>query len=63
MQFLNSFNHAQNLPGAISDAIPLGYTGTACSRCDPGLQNFTSRRTCSRTIPRQMVLVLAYTLR
>jgi hypothetical protein len=61
-QFLNFFNHAQNLPGAISDVVPLGYTtNSTLEMLIPGSPNFNQPKTVFTNHPREMVLVLKYT--
>jgi hypothetical protein len=61
-QFLNFFNHAQYLPGSISDVIPLGYTGSnVLDMLIPGSPSFNQPKTVFTNHPRQMVLVLKYT--
>jgi hypothetical protein len=60
-QFLNFFNHAQYLPGSISDVVPLGYTGSnVLDMLIPGSPSFNQPKTVFTNHPRQMVLVLKY---
>ena len=60
-QFLNFFNHAQYLPGAISDVIPISFTGNSTlEMLIPGSPNFNQPKTVFTNHPRQMVLVLKY---
>jgi hypothetical protein len=60
-QFLNFFNHAQYLPGSISDVVPLGFTGSnVLDMLVPGSPNFNQPKSVFTNHPRQMVLVLKY---
>jgi hypothetical protein len=60
-QFLNIFNHAQYLPGYISDVAPLGYTGgDVLNYLTPSQPSFNQPSAVFSNHPRQMVLVLKY---
>ena len=60
-QFLNFFNHAQYLPGYISDVAPIGFTGgNVLDMLVPDSPTFNTPKTVFTNHPRQMVLVLKY---
>ena len=60
-QFLNFFNHAQYLPGYISDVAPLGFTGgNVHDILVPDQTSFNTPKSVFTNHPRQMVLVLKY---
>ena len=63
-QFLNIFNHAQYVPGNISDVNPLGtvsYTGNnVLNSLTPGSPSFNDPSQIWSNHPRQMILTLKY---
>jgi len=60
-QALNLFNHAQYVPGFISDVAPLGYTGgNVLSMLIPGTDGFNQPKTVFSNHPRGMVLVAKF---
>jgi len=60
-QALNLFNHAQYLPGYISDVAPLGYTGTnVLSMLEPSSPTFNQPKAVFSNHPREMVLAIKY---
>ncbi len=59
--FLNLFNHAQYVPGYISDVAPLGFTtSNVRNTLTPGKSIFEQWNQVFTNHPRQMVLVLKY---
>jgi hypothetical protein len=61
VQALNVLNHAQYLPGYISDVAPLGYTGSnVLSMLEPNTSTFNQPKAVFSNHPRQMLLVLKY---
>lgn len=61
MQALNVLNHAQYLPGNISDVAPLGYTGgDVLGMLEPYSPSFNTPKAIFTNHPRQLVLVLKY---
>ena len=57
-QALNIFNHAQYVPGFISDVAPLGYTGgNVLSMLEPSTEGFNKPSSVFSNHPRGMVLV------
>jgi hypothetical protein len=60
-QASNVFNHAQYLPGYISDVAPLGFTGTnVLTMLIPGTSAFNQPKSVFTNHPRQMVLVAKF---
>jgi hypothetical protein len=60
-QATNIFNHAQYVPGYISDVAPIGYTtGVVTNGLKPGSPTFNSWDTIFTNHPRNVVLVLKY---
>ena len=60
-QMLNLFNHAQYLPGYISDVAPIGYTGSnVLSMLEPSTSGFNQPKAVFTNHPRQMVLVMKF---
>jgi hypothetical protein len=60
-QALNLFNHAQNLPGYISDVAPLGFTGSnVLGMLEPYSPSFNDPKAIFTNHPRAVVLVLKY---
>ncbi len=60
-QMLNLFNHAQYLPGYISDVAPIGYTGSnVLSMLEPSTSGFNQPKAIFTNHPRQMVLVMKF---
>ncbi|MGA9508094.1 MAG: carboxypeptidase regulatory-like domain-containing protein [Candidatus Sulfotelmatobacter sp.] len=60
-QALNVLNHAQYVPGYISDVAPLGYTGSnILSMLEPQDPTFNQPKSVFSQHPRQVVLVLKY---
>jgi hypothetical protein len=60
-QFLNFFNHAQYLPGYISDVAPIGYTGNnVLPMLEPTSSTFNKPQAIFTNHPRAAVLVLKY---
>ena len=60
-QFLNLFNHAQYLPGFVSDVAPQGFTGSnVLSMLEPATTTFNQPKAVFTNHPRQMVLVAKY---
>jgi hypothetical protein len=60
-QALNIFNHAQYVPGYISDVLPLGYTGTnVLSMLEPVSPTFNKPQAVFSNHPRGMVLVAKF---
>ena len=60
-QALNVLNHAQYLPGYISDVQPQGFTGSdVLTMLIPGTQSFNQPKSVFTNHPRQLVLVLKY---
>jgi len=60
-QFLNFFNHAQYLPGYISDVAPQSFTGSnVLDMLNPASPSFNTPKTVFTNHPREMVLVLKY---
>lgn len=58
-QMLNLFNHAQYLPGYISDVAPLGFTGSnVLAMLEPSTSTFNQPKAVFTNHPRQMVLGL-----
>jgi hypothetical protein len=61
MQALNLLNHAQYLPGNISDVAPLGYTGAnVLGMLEPYSQSFNQPKAIFSNHPRGLVLVVKY---
>jgi len=61
MQALNLFNHAQYLPGNISDVAPLGYTGSnVLGMLEPYSPSFNTPKAIFSNHPRGLVLALKY---
>lgn len=61
-EFSNVFNHAQYVPGYISDVAPLGYTGSdVLAMLIPSQGGFNKPQSVFSNHPRQTVLVLKYT--
>ena len=61
LQALNIFNHAQYVPGYISDVAPIGYTGSnVLPMLEPSSQSFNDPKAIFSNHPRAMVLVLKY---
>jgi hypothetical protein len=61
VQALNVLNHAQYLPGYISDVAPLGYTGSnVLSMLEPQTTTFNKPQSVFTNHPRQMILVFKY---
>jgi hypothetical protein len=60
-QATNIFNHAQYVPGYISDVAPLGYTGgNVRSVLLTGSSTFNDWASAFSNHPRNLVLVLKY---
>ena len=60
-QALNVLNHAQYVPGNISDVAPLGYTGSnVLSFLEPATSTFNQPKAVFSQHPRQVVLVFKY---
>jgi len=60
-QALNAFNHAQYVPGYISDVQPLGFTGSnVLAMLVPSTQNFNQPKAIFTNHPRNMVLVAKF---
>jgi hypothetical protein len=60
-QALNLFNHAQYVPGFISDVAPLGYTGgNVLSMLEPNTSGFNQPKSVFSNHPRGMVLVAKF---
>lgn len=60
-QFLNFFNHAQYVPGFISDVAPQGFTGAnVLEILNPDSTTFNTPKSVFTNHPRGMVLVLKY---
>jgi hypothetical protein len=60
-QALNLLNHAQYVPGFISDVAPLGYTGgNVLSMLEPSTSGFNQPKTVFSNHPRGMVLVAKF---
>jgi len=60
-QASNLFNHAQYLPGYISDVAPLSFTGTNVLTMEiPSSSTFNHPETVFTNHPRQMVLVAKF---
>jgi hypothetical protein len=60
-QAANVFNHAQYLPGYISDVAPLSFTGTnVLTMLIPGSPSFNQPQSVFTNHPRQMVLVAKF---
>ncbi len=60
-QATNVLNHAQHVPGYISDVAPLGYTGSnVLSMLEPNDPGFNKPQSVFSNHPRQVVLVLKY---
>lgn len=60
-QFLNLFNHAQYLPGFVSDVAPQGFTGSnVLSMLEPATTTFNQPKAVFTNHPRQMVLVAKF---
>lgn len=60
-QALNLLNHAQYVPGFISDVAPLGYTGgNVLSMLEPSTEGFNKPNTVFSNHPRGMVLVAKF---
>jgi hypothetical protein len=61
VQALNLFNHAQYVPGNISDVAPLGYTGSnVLSMLEPTNTLFNQPKAVFSQHPRGVVLVFKY---
>ncbi|MGC1449733.1 MAG: hypothetical protein WA830_06805, partial [Candidatus Sulfotelmatobacter sp.] len=61
-QFLNFFNHAQYLPGYLSDVAPIGYTGSnVLPMLEPTSPTFNDPKAVFSNHPRAVTLVLKYT--
>ncbi len=61
MQALNVLNHAQYVPGNISDVAPLGYTGgNVLAMLEPATSTFNQPKAVFSNHPRGLVLVLKY---
>ena len=61
MQALNILNHAQYLPGNISDVAPLGYTGAnVLAMLEPASTSFNQPKAIFSNHPRGLVLVMKY---
>ncbi len=60
-QALNLFNHAQYVPGYISDVAPIGYTsGTVRNALIPGTSTFQAWNQVFSNHPRNLILALKY---
>lgn len=60
-QALNVLNHAQYVPGFISDVAPLGFTGgSVLSMLEPATTGFNQPKTVFSNHPRGMVLVAKF---
>jgi len=60
-QALNVFNHAQYVPGFISDVAPLAYTGgNVLSMLEPDTTGFNQPKTVFSNHPRGMILVAKF---
>ncbi len=60
-QALNVFNHAQYVPGYISDVAPLGYTGSnVLAMLEPDTSNFNKPKAIFSNQPRGMLLALKF---
>jgi hypothetical protein len=60
-QALNLFNHAQYVPGYISDVAPIGYTsGTVRNALIPGTSTFQQWNQVFSNHPRNLILALKY---
>ena len=60
-QALNVLNHAQYVPGFISDVAPIGYTGgNVLSMLEPSTSGFNQPKTVFSNHPRGMVLVAKF---
>lgn len=60
-QALNILNHAQYLPGYVSDVAPLGYTGSnVLSMLEPSTSGFNQPKSVFSNHPRNMVLVAKF---
>ena len=60
-QATNIFNHAQYVPGYISDVAPIGYTtGEVTQMLKPGSTTFNQPQLVFSSHPRNLVLVLKY---
>ena len=60
-QALNVFNHAQYIPGFISDVQPQGFTGSnVLAMLEPNTTNFNQPKATFTNHPRNMVLVLKF---
>jgi hypothetical protein len=60
-QALNFFNHAQYVPGYVSDVAPLGYTGSnVLSMLQPQTSTFNKPQAVFSQHPRQVVMVFKY---
>ena len=60
-QALNIFNHAQYVPGYVSDVAPLGYTGSnVLSMLEPNTSGFNKPQAIFSNHPRGMILVAKF---
>jgi len=60
-QALNVLNHAQYVPGFISDVAPIGYTGgNVLSMLEPATEGFNKPKSVFSNHPRGMVLVAKF---
>jgi len=60
-QASNVFNHAQYLPGYISDVAPLSFTGTnVLTMLIPGTSAFNTPKSVFTNHPRNMLLVAKF---
>ncbi|HEX6822456.1 MAG TPA: carboxypeptidase regulatory-like domain-containing protein [Candidatus Sulfotelmatobacter sp.] len=60
-QALNLFNHAQYVPGYISDVAPIGYTGSnVLSMLEPDTSSFNKPQAIFSNSPRGMLLALKF---
>ena len=58
---LNLLNHAQYVPGYISDVAPLGYTGTnVLSMLEPQTEGFNQPKTVFSNHPRNLILIAKF---
>jgi|CZKJ01.1.fsa_nt_gi hypothetical protein len=61
VQALNLFNHAQYMPGYLSDVAPIGYTGSnVLSMLEPTTNTFNKPQAVFTNHPRGVVLVFKY---
>jgi hypothetical protein len=58
---LNLFNHAQYVPGYLSDVAPIGYTsGATRNTLIPGSATFQAWNTVFSNHPRNLILAIKY---